>query len=111
LIRVLEEVKDIKDRVCRIRDALGTGLVERDLAVRLALIAGLSGEHLLLVGPPGTAKSLIACRLRHAFVNASCFERLLTRFSVPEELFSPVSIKGLEDDRYERLTDPYLPTG
>lgn len=103
-------MKDIKDRVCRIRDSLGTGLVERDLAVRLALIAALSGEHLLLVGPPGTAKSLVARRLRHAFVNASYFERLLTRFSVPEELFGPLSIKGLEEDRYERLTESYLPT-
>ena len=103
-------VKDIKDRVCRIRDSLGTGLVERDLAVRLALLAALSGEHLLLVGPPGTAKSLVARRLRHAFANESYFERLLTRFSVPEELFGPLSIKGLEEDRYERLTKSYLPT-
>ena len=103
-------VKDIKDRVCRIRDSLGTGLVERDLAVRLALLAALSGEHLLLVGPPGTAKSLVARRLRHAFANESYFERLLTRFSVPEELFGPLSIKGLEEDRYERLTESYLPT-
>ncbi len=103
-------VKDIKDRVCRIRDSLGTGLVERDLAVRLALLAALSGEHLLLVGPPGTAKSLVARRLRHAFANPSYFERLLTRFSVPEELFGPLSIKGLEEDRYERLTESYLPT-
>ena len=103
-------VKDIKDRVCRIRDSLGTGLVERDLAVRLALLAALSGEHLLLVGPPGTAKSLVARRLRHAFENTSYFERLLTRFSVPEELFGPLSIKGLEEDRYERLTESYLPT-
>lgn len=101
---------NLEDRLRRIRDSLTTGLVERDVAVRLALIAALSGEHLLLVGPPGTAKSLVARRLRYAFSNTSYFERLLTRFSVPEELFGPLSIKGLEEDRYERLTKSYLPT-
>ena len=97
-------------RLRKLRDALLTGLVERDLPVRLALIAALAGEHLLLVGPPGTAKSLVARRLHLAFAKSSYFERLLTRFTVPEELFGPLSIKGLEEDRYERLTTAYLPT-
>ena len=98
------------ERIRQLRDALLTGLVERDLPVRLALIASLAGEHLLMVGPPGTAKSLVARRLHLAFAKSSYFERLLTRFTVPEELFGPLSIKGLEEDRYERLTEKYLPT-
>jgi len=97
-------------RLRALRDALLTGLVERDVAVRLALIATLAGEHLLLIGPPGTAKSLIARRLNLALEGSTYFERLLTRFSVPEELFGPLSIKGLEQDRYERLTRSYLPS-
>jgi MoxR-like ATPase len=100
----------LTDRLRQIRDALLTGLVERDVPIRLALLAALAGEHLLLVGPPGTAKSLVARRLHLAFTDATWFERLLTRFTVPEELFGPLSIKGLEEDRYERLTDAYLPT-
>ena len=103
------EVNDFTNRIRTIRDALTKGLVERDVAVRLALLAALTGEHLLLIGPPGTAKSLVARRLRLAFKDAAYFERLLTKFSVPEELFGPLSIKGLEEDRYERLTESYLP--
>lgn len=86
-----------------------TGLLEREQEVRLMLLAALCGEHLLLLGPPGTAKSELARRLT-TLCHGKYFERLLTRFSVPEELFGPLSMRGLENDQYVRQTDGYLPT-
>ena len=101
---------DLAGKIRAATAALESGLVERETEVRLLLLAAFCGEHLLLLGPPGTAKSELGRRL-----SAVCggdgvfFERLLTRFSVPEELFGPLSMRGLENDRYVRQTEGYLP--
>jgi MoxR-like ATPase len=100
----------LRPRLSQLIDHLSAGLLERGTHVRLALLAALAGEHLLLIGPPGTAKSDLARRLSSAFKGAAYFERLLTRFSVPEELFGPLSLASLEQDRYERKIEGYLPT-
>lgn len=101
---------NLTEKLKFIQETLTQDLVERQDAIRLVLLAALSGEHLLLIGPPGTAKSLVARRLHRVVKGGSYFEHLLTRFTVPEELFGPLSIKALENDTYQRKIENYLPT-
>ena len=91
---------------------LNQGLVDRDSTLKIALLAVLAGENVVLVGPPGTGKSLIARRIADSLGNGSdgYFEYLLTKFSTPEEIFGPLSITALKNDRFERNTAGYLPT-
>ncbi|MEW5935842.1 MAG: AAA family ATPase, partial [Bacillota bacterium] len=81
---------------------------ERAEVVRGCLLALLAREHVLLLGPPGTAKSQLVNELA-ACLGLRYFSWLLTRFSTPEELFGPVSLRALQEDRYARVTAGKLP--
>ena len=101
----------MKSRIQTLIKSLGEGVYEKDTELSLGLLAALAGESLLLLGPPGVAKSMVARRLKDAFVGARSFEYLMSRFSTPDEIFGPVSISRLKDsDSYERAVEGYLPT-
>ncbi len=88
------------------------GLVEREEAIKLALLTVLAGENLVLIGPPGTGKSMIARRVAdilETHQDAGYFEYLLTKFTTPEEIFGALSITELKADRFKRNTAGYLP--
>lgn len=98
-------------RFKRLADAAADGLKERGEIVTGALLAVLSGQSVFFYGPPGTAKSLIARRLSGCFKSSVFFECLMNRFTTPEEIFGPVSIRELKmEDRYVRKTDGFLPS-
>lgn len=89
----------------QIVSSLSAALVERDAEIRAVLLGLVAREHVLLVGPPGTAKSLVARTVAGAIAGARYCERLLTGGTPPEVLFGPVSIAGLRADRYEHVGD------
>lgn len=94
--------------LAQLRADLVSRFPERQSVIDGALCAVLANEHVLLLGPPGTAKSALARAIAQAF-GGTYFERLLTKFSTPEELFGPVSLRALEQDRFERVVAGKLP--
>src|SRR5580692_3919031 len=96
-------------RIARIRDEHNAQFFERGELIDGALCALLSASHILIIGPPGTAKSMLADELCRRIEGADYFQWLLTKFTTPEEIFGAVSLKSLEQDDYRRVTDHKLP--
>lgn len=83
---------------------------ERDEVIEGLLTALVAQAHVLLIGPPGTAKSAIVVALARCLDGADYFQWLLTKFSTPEELFGPYDLAKLKSGAYERITAGKLPT-
>ncbi|GEL71099.1 AAA family ATPase [Myxococcus virescens] len=91
-----------------LRDECRAGFPERQDVIDGSLAAILCGEHVLLLGPPGTAKSALIRALARAF-GTVLFERLLTRSSTPEEILGPLSLQALDEGRVTHVTTGMLP--
>lgn len=99
----------IFNKVQAIRQYLAQKLVERKEIIDAMLVALFARQHVLLVGPPGTAKSNLASELSQCIVGANYFQWLLTEFSTPDELFGPVSLDAYAQGVYKRNTAGKLP--
>lgn len=105
----MKEPVVIQNKLKEAMSHLEKRFMEREELIRVLLLAVMSGEHVLLVGPPGSAKSQLARAVAGLFGSEPGFDYLLTRFTTPDELFGPVSLQKLKQDEYVRLTDGYLP--
>ena len=99
------------ERFKQLLGEMNRGIYEKETEISLSLLAALAGESIILLGPPGVAKSMVARQLKTAFRETQSFEYLMSRFSTPDEIFGPVSIQKLKtSDTYERAVEGYLPT-
>jgi len=98
-----------QEKLKKIREELKQAFLERNELIDGSLSALLSSQHVLIIGPPGTAKSMLADEICRRMEGANYFQWLLTRFTTPEEIFGAVSLKALEQDDYRRVTAHKLP--
>ena len=102
---------DVQRIALRFQEAsrqLNKSFLDKQEIVRLMLISCIAGEHMVIVGPPGTAKSALI-RMMAQLIDARYFEYLLTRFTEPNEIFGPVDIKAFREGTYTRRTQAMLP--
>ena len=88
---------------------MGAQFLDKQEIIRLMTISAIAGEHMVIVGPPGTAKSAMI-DMFSKLIDARYFEYLLTRFTEPNELFGPVDISAFREGRYTRRLENMLPT-
>ena len=99
-----------RKRFDKLRMELSSALIERDEEIDCLLLGLVAGEHVLFVGAPGTAKSMLCNALGAGISGARVFSRLLTKFTTPDEVFGPWSLVGMRSGVYERLIDGYMPS-
>ena len=95
-------------RLRNVAQTLEHRFLGKDEIIRLLMIAVVAGEHCVLLGPPGTAKSALIRSLAE-LMQARYFEYLLTRFTEPNEIFGPVDINAFREGVYRRNTAGMLP--
>ena len=83
--------------------------VERDELIKLMELAIVTGTNLLMLGPPGTAKSAITYEMCGRIENANYFQWMLNKTSDPSEILGPFSVKEMENDKFMRITTGKLP--
>jgi len=98
----------LHDRLKVVAGSLERQFLGKDEIIRLLMIAVVAGEHCVLLGPPGTAKSALIRSLAE-LLQAQYFEYLLTRFTEPNEIFGPVDIAAFREGIYRRNTAGMLP--
>jgi MoxR-like ATPase len=103
--------KPLSEAAAALRLALSgatRGLVEREALAEMIALAAVAGEHVLVIGPPGTAKSEAVRRIARS-VDSRIFEYLLGRFTEPSEIFGPIDLRRLKEGFVETETSGMLP--
>ncbi|MBG6103860.1 MoxR-like ATPase [Micromonospora vinacea] len=94
----------LREAIARAR----SGLVDREVVAEVVVLCAVAGEHVLVIGAPGTAKSE-AVRRTADQLGGRYFEYLLGRFTEPNEIFGPVNLRRLREGSVEFETSGMLP--
>lgn len=104
-----DKVEEVVQKLQNISIELKDIFVEREEVIDNSIKALVTGQTVLLIGPPGTAKSALTNELCNRIQQGRYFSWLLNRSSDPSEILGPFSIKEMEQDKFLRVTANKLP--
>jgi MoxR-like ATPase len=106
------EAETLRKKINRFRESLGRFFVNKQEIIDLMTVAAIAQEPLLLIGPPGTAKSDLVLKFKDALgiEQGDYFEYMLTRFTEPSEIIGAIDIRELREGKYIRKKEGKLPT-
>jgi MoxR-like ATPases len=74
-----------REKLLQVEKVLNSIVVGHEEFVKALMVAVVAGEHIVVIGPPGTAKSY-TIRTFAQLVNARFYSYLLTKFTSYDEL-------------------------
>ena len=103
--------EDIRLRVDQIGDEMNQDMKERSEVITGAKVALVAQEHLLMLGPGGTGKTLLVRNLASHIEDSVYWETALDETTDPSSaVFGPPNIKAMVDDgRVKRVFDGQFP--
>ncbi|MBL4844814.1 MAG: MoxR family ATPase [Planctomycetes bacterium] len=104
-------VEGIRERLNALRTRLARYFIQKQELVDVMTVCTIAQEPLLIVGPPGTAKSDLVTKFCQALglAEGDYFEYMLTKFTEPSELIGPIDLAKLKEGQYVRKVDGKLP--
>ncbi len=102
-------VQRAQEKMQQINAELNLSFVEREDLIKLMQLALCTGSNLLMIGPPGSGKTMLAQEMCSHIDQANYFQWMLNKTSDPSEILGSFSIKQMENDRFVRVTDGKLP--
>jgi MoxR-like ATPase len=94
-------IEEARNRLLQVENVLNQYVVGHENMIKALMVATVAGEHMVVIGPPGTAKSY-TIRMLSKLLNAKFYSYLLTRFTSYDELFGTINVMELAKGQYIR---------
>jgi MoxR-like ATPase len=97
----INPVEQARQKLLTLERVLNKIVIGHEDTVKALMLALVSSQHVVLIGPPGTAKTMLALTAAR-LLNARVYTYLMTRFTTFDEIFGPIDVVALKAGELRR---------